>query len=84
MPVYANQYVDEGTSNSTSTVTFPWKAKRFVLMNDGSIDLQFKINSSETYATLHTGETVTMEHTSVRAVYLNSAANCAYRLWAHG
>jgi len=84
--VYANQYVDEDTlAATTKTYTFDWKPKRFVLLNDSSTQtLQFRLNPSETYATLKAGETVTVEHVSIRNLYLNSTGNVPYRLWAHG
>ena len=86
MTVYTNQYIDEDTlAATTKTYTFEWKAKRIALTNDSlNADLGYKFNSTESYATLKGGETITIEQVSLRNFYLNSTASVAYRLWVNG
>lgn len=85
MPVYANQDVTESTLNGSTTITFPWKAKRIVIINESALrGLQFKFSSTETYATLEPGRTVTMEQMSVKELLLNTSGSVAYKVWAQG
>ena len=72
----------EGTVSGTAQLTFDIPVKRITISNDSSLnDLQFKFNSTETYATLKPTETFSAEAT-VRDVYLSGSGD--YRVWGLG
>jgi len=75
----------EGTLSSATTITFNWIAMKISITNDSSYELQFKLNSSETFATLKPTETISMVARS-KTVFLDSPSSksISYRVWAWG
>jgi len=82
----ANRHVVESTlAGTTETITFPWPVREVQITNDSKIaDLQFKLNASETYATLKPYETCTITNVRVPELYLSSSASVPYRVWGTG
>ena len=86
MAIYGNSSPSEGSTSGTVTITFPWRALRIIITNDSAIrDLEFKFNSSESYATLKPTETISLD-LHARTVLLNSpsSGSVAYRVWGYG
>ncbi len=82
MEVIANQFVDEGTASTDLTINFPWRCRWVEIINDsGTVDLQYKFNSSETYATLKPLE-VANPPVKQKQVILNGTGS--YRVRAYG
>jgi len=82
MEVIANQYVSEGTASTDLTLTFPWRCRVVEIINDSAtIDLQYKFNSTETYATLYPLESANPPVKS-KTIILNGTG--AYRVRAYG
>lgn len=82
----ANFNVSEGSTNSTATITFDWKARRIVITNDSSSkDLEFKFQAGQDFATLKPTETVSL-YIHSQTVFLNSPSETtvAYRVWGWG
>lgn len=78
----ANMVVSEGTASAGLTITFPWRARYIEIINDsGSSTLQFKFNTSQSYATLNPYEVVNPPIQSY-TVILNGTG--AYRIRAYG
>ena len=82
MHQYSNLESFEGTISAETTVTFERRSRQMVLSNDSAVNLEFKFNTPETYATLYPGETIVME-VSVPQLILNSTGS-DYRLWVFG
>jgi hypothetical protein len=81
----ANSYVVEDSLNGTVTLTFPWPAREVQITNDSpTSNLQYKLNSSETFRTLKPYETSTLERVRVTELYLSTTALVAYRMWGLG
>lgn len=80
--VISNQFVDEGTASAGLTISLPWPSLRVEIINDSaSLDLGYKFNSGEDYATLQPLEIVNIDmHTS--AITLNGTG--AYRVRVRG
>ena len=78
---YAKLDSQEGTVSGTATVSLARRSRKLIITNDSANNLQFKLNSSESYGTLKPTETVSME-VSTRTVYLSG--NGAYRIWNFG
>lgn len=87
MSVLANFDVSEGdVSSSPVTITFPWRARKLIVINDSSTrDLQFKFNTSESYGTLKPQEEFSAYH-HTNTVFLDSPSDndVAYRVWGFG
>jgi len=83
---FANSHSVEGTlAATTATITFPWPVREVQITNDSTAaDLQFKLNSSETYRTLKPYETATLEGVRVPELYISSSASVPYRIWGLG
>ena len=78
----SNQYANEGTASTDQEVSLPWPSQLVEIINDsGLVDLQYKFNPNETYATLKPLEVVNIYmHTST--IYLNGSG--AYRIRVRG
>ena len=86
MGVYANQEVFESTLTGAVTLTFARKSRVIEVINDSGVyDLGFKLNNSETYATLRPYEAISMPVWSTE-LYLTSASgkSIAYRVRVYG
>ena len=86
MGMYANQEVFESTVTTTATLTFAKKSRVIEVINDsGTRDLQFRLHSSETYASLKPLEAISIPVWTAQ-LYLNSpsAASVAYRVRVYG
>lgn len=86
MEYFANFDPNEGSTTGVVTITFPWKARRVVIINDSaSYDLEYKLNNSESYGTLKPTETISLE-VITPTIYLNSPStnSVAYRVWGYG
>lgn len=82
MEAIANQYVSEDTATAATKLTLPWRARQIEIINDsGSVDLGYKFNSSETFATLKPLESVVPAVKS-KTIFLNGTG--AYRVRAYG
>ena len=82
--VYSNLEAIEDSVDGTKTCTLKRKSRQIILTNDsGGVELKFKFNDSEDFATLKPTETVSM-HVHVRDVILNSPSAVPYRLWVYG
>ena len=72
----------EGTVSGTETIAMNRNAYKLTIINDAAAtDLQYKFNSSETYATLKPSESVSM-YSRTKTIYLSG--NGAYRIWGLG
>ena len=86
MPGLANFNVSEGSTSSSVTITFDWKARHIVITNDSPIrDLEFKFQSGQSFATLKPTETVSL-YIHSQTVLLNapSGSTIQYRVWGWG
>lgn len=80
---YSNFKAFEGTLAADTTLTFDWRPRSVTIVNDStSLNLSFKFNAGEDYATLKPGETVSPDIT-IRTVYL-SGTGVSYRVWGIG
>lgn len=87
MSSYANFRPKEGTVTAEETLTFDFRCKRFLIINDSLTgDLLFKFNPSEDYGTLHADEQVSMEmnHKNIILKSSDGIATAAYRVWGIG
>jgi len=82
----ANSYVAESTlAATTDTITFPWPAREVQITNDSTQhNLQFKLNSSESYRTLKPYETCTITNARCPELFISSSASVPYRIWGLG
>ena len=86
MGVFANQEAFEGTVTTTTDLTFARKSRIIEIINDSNTrDLQFKLNSSETFASLKPLEAISIPVWS-NTLFLNSPAELAvaYRVRVYG
>jgi len=86
MTGFGNFSPSEGSTSSTVTITFPWKARRIVVTNDSPTkNLEFKFQSGQSFATLFPTETASQYHRS-STVLLNSpsGSTVTYRVWGYG
>lgn len=88
--VYANLRVDEGTLVDTTPITieFDIRPRRWLIINDeavGGVNLQFKFNPSQSFATLMPQESESLEIIS-RDIIIQAAAlgGVNYRIQAYG
>jgi hypothetical protein len=80
-----NKLVKESTISGTETVTFDLKASKWLITNNSSShNLQFKYNSTEEYATLLPGETVS-DMIRSNTIYIKSPSgnSVSYRIWGY-
>ena len=81
--VLANFEPFEGTVTTATTLTFARKSRKIVITNDhGTNDLSYKFNASETYATLHGTETLSLEFWT-KTIFIDGN-NVPYRIWVYG
>ena len=82
MSVYANLDAHEGTVSGTVTITLTRKSMKMIIINDSaSTDLQYKFNTTESYATLKPSETVSMDFHAKEVLLSGSGP---YRIWSYG
>lgn len=77
----------EGTVTAEETITFDFRCKRFLIINDSlTTDLLFKFNSSENYGTLKPDEQISMEinHKSIIIKSSDGVTTATYRVWGIG
>ena len=75
----ANQYIFEGTVSGTATVNFGATICRMTLTNDSATkDLSWRVNSTQTYATLKPTESVSLD---IRTDKVHLSGNGPYRAW---
>lgn len=80
--VLANIYTQEGTCNTTESITFPWRPRKTVITNDSSLtDLTVTIKGYN--LTLKPTETLTAT-LAMSGLALSSGASVPYRVWAFG
>jgi len=81
----ANSHSVETSLNGTETITFPWPVREVQITNDSvTNNLQYKLNSSETFRTLKPFETSTIQGVRVTELYLSTSASVDYRIWGLG
>jgi hypothetical protein len=84
---YANLDAREGSVTSSETITFNWKPRKIIIINDSATrSMKFKLNTSETYATLRATETFSAEMAS-KTLTIESEdgiASVPYRIWGIG
>ena len=81
----ANSHSVETSLNGTETITFPWPVREVQITNDSvTNNLQYKLNSSETFRTLKPFETSTIQGGRVTELYLSTSASVDYRIWGLG
>ena len=81
----ANSHSVETSLNGTETITFPWPVREVQITNDSvTNNLQYKLNSSETFRTLKPFETSTLQGVRVTELYLSTSASVDYRIWGLG
>ena len=82
MESISNLSVSEGTATEGLVITFPWRARYIEIINDSStLELGYKFNASESYATLKPLE-VNSPNIKSTQVILNGTG--AYRIRAEG
>jgi len=77
----------EGSVTAEETITFKWKPRKIVITNDSATTaLKWKLNSSETYATLYATESISGEFASKTLVIMSEdgITSVAYRIWGIG
>ena len=78
----SNQSISEGTASTDLLITFPFRARCIEVINDSSsVNLGYKFNASESYATLKPLEVVNPPVKSY-TVYLNGTGT--YRVRGYG
>lgn len=81
--VYANQEPFSGTASSLTTIDLKRKSRKVMILNDSSsLDLQYKFNLSEEWATLKGTETFSAGFTT-KTIYL-SGIGVPFRVWSLG
>jgi hypothetical protein len=79
--VLSNLYANEGTlTGSPVVVTFPWRARKFVVTNDSTIN-SITVTISGANLTLKPTETLTAT-VHVNTITINGTGD--YRIWAFG
>ena len=83
--VYANSFSEEAVVDGTVTVTFPWRSRKIIILNDsGSGDLEVRLRAGSTQdLTVRAGESMELEHRTL-SVKLTSTESVIYRVWAFG
>jgi len=80
--VHANLESLEGTVSTETTLALVRKSRKIVITNDHPTnDMTFKFNSSETEATLHGTETISLYFTTNQIIIDGSGP---YRIWIFG
>ena len=80
---YANLKAFESTNFSgTEILNFSWRPRVVRIINDGTADLKWKLNLNESYATLHSGETI--EVGAVVSTLHIFSTGTKYRIWGLG
>jgi len=81
--VLANLESLEGTVTTATTLTLTRKSRKIIITNDHpTADLTYKFNSSETVATLHGTETISLYFTASQIII--NGTNVPYRIWVFG
>ena len=83
--VYANSFSEEATVNGTTDVTFPWRSRKVIILNDsgsGDLDVKMRINGPTTL-TIRPGETLELFYRTL-GVTLTTSESVIYRVWAFG
>jgi hypothetical protein len=80
---YSNLDAHEGNTNTTTVIPLARRSRHLQITNDSPTkNLMFRFKESQTWATLHPTETISM-HVWVDAVYL-SGSGIPYRIWNYG
>jgi hypothetical protein len=81
--VYANMESLEGTVTTPTTLTLTRRSRHIVITNDHATNaLSFKFNSSETYATVKAGESLSLYFRA--STILINGTSVPYRIWIFG
>lgn len=81
--VHANFEAYEGTVSTETTVNLNRRSRKISISNDSSsADLSFKFNSSESFGTLKSTETVSLYIRTNEVIIDGSGV--AYRIWVFG
>ena len=62
-------YVSEGTATGSTVLAIGFTSNVVEIINDGSVDLQFKFASGDTYATLKATESIFLQELVYRAAH---------------
>lgn len=87
MSSYSNFRPVEGVVTAEETLTFDFRCKQFLIINDSlTTELLFKFNSSESFGSLKPDEQVSMEinHKSIIIKSSDGVTTATYRIWGIG
>jgi len=78
----SNQFIQEGTASTDLQIDFPWRARHIEIINDSDTEnLQYKFNTSESYATLYPLE---VANPPIKQTQVIVSGTAAYRVRAYG
>ena len=74
-------YISEGTAGAGTTLNIGFSSNLIEIINDGTVDLEFKFKTADTYATIKAKESFTVPYETT-TIILNGTE--AYRVRAYG